>query len=136
MIDHLEAEGYLLTDQEFQTVSVTPAAGDVLYRGKTVQMLVEKEHEEPKTVSEIKGLSSDQAELYDVLRDLRASLAKEAGIPAYVVFSNATLADMARKKPLTMSAFKKVSGIGELKAAWYGTAFLKQIQQHLDEHET
>ena len=51
-----------------------------------------------------------------------------------MVFSNATLADMAKKKPATMSEFKKVSGVGEIKAAWYGTAFLKCIQSYLDEN--
>lgn len=133
MIDHLEGEGYLLTDQEFQTLELTAAAGRILYQGQQISMLVEKEKEEPQTTAQIRDLSSDEAELYDVLRELRASLAKDAGIPAYVVFSNATLADMARKKPRTISTFKKVSGVGELKAAWYGTAFLKQIQKFLDE---
>jgi len=51
------------------------------------------------------------------------------------VFSNATLTDMAKKKPKTMSEFRKVSGVGEIKAAWYGTAFLKRIQQYADENE-
>ena len=133
MIDHLEAEGYLSTDQEFQTISLNPLAAQVLYQGKTVQMLVEKEKEEQQTTAEIRNLSSAQAELYDVLRELRGVLAKEAGVPAYVVFSNATLADMARKKPQTMSAFKKVSGVGEIKAAWYGAAFLKEIEKYLGE---
>ena len=133
MIDHLEAEGYLQTDTEFQTLSLTPAAAQILYQGKRIQMLVEREKEEPQTADQIRKLSSNDAELFDVLKELRGVLAKEAGMPAYVVFSNATLADMAKKKPLTMTAFKKVSGVGEIKAAWYGTAFLKQIQKYLDE---
>ena len=133
MIDHLEGEGYLLTDSEFQTLSLTASAGQILYHGKTVTMLVEREKEEPQAVAEVKKLSSNDAELFDILRELRGVLAKEAGIPAYVVFSNATLADMAKKKPLTMSAFRKVSGVGEIKAAWYGTAFLIQIQKYLEE---
>jgi len=133
MIDHLEAEGYLQSDTEFQTLALTSSAGQVLYHGAQVQMLVEREKEEPQTTAEVRKLSSNDVELFDVLKELRGSLAKEAGIPAYVVFSNATLADMAKKKPLTMTAFKKVSGVGELKAAWYGTAFLKQIQKYMDE---
>ena len=68
------------------------------------------------------------------LRALRLAVATEQGVPAYIVFSNATLADMAKKKPATMSEFKKVSGVGEIKAAWYGTAFLKCIQSYLDEN--
>ena len=133
MIDHLEAEGYLVTDTEFQTLSLTQSAGHILYHGKNIQMLVEREKEEPQTIAQVQKLSSNDAELFDVLKELRGVLAKEAGIPSYVVFSNATLADMAKKKPLTMTAFKKVSGVGEIKAAWYGTAFLKQIQKFLDE---
>jgi len=133
MIDHLEAEGYLFSESEFQTLELTKKASEVLYYGKQVQMLVEREKEEPQETAQIRSLTGDQSELYDVLRDLRASLAKEAGIPAYVVFSNATLADMARKKPTSMSAFKKVSGVGEIKASWYGAAFLEQIRKYLEE---
>ena len=73
--------------------------------------------------------------MFDVLKELRSILAKEANIPAYVVFSNATLTDMAKKKPKTMSEFRKVSGVGEIKAAWYGTAFLNCIKQYYDENE-
>ena len=133
MIDHLEAEGYLSTDSELQTTSLTQSAGQILYRGKLIQMLVEREKEEPQATMQIQKLSSNDAELFDVLKELRGTLAKEAGIPSYVVFSNATLADMAKNKPLTMTAFKKVSGVGEIKAAWYGNAFLEQIRKYMDE---
>lgn len=135
MFDHLEAEGYLTSDLEFQTISLTAAAGQVLYRGKTVQMKVEVEPEVALPIIGTQKTSAEDADLFDVLKELRASLAKEAGIPAYVVFSNATLTDMAKKKPKTMSEFRRVSGVGEIKAAWYGTAFLKRIQQYIDENE-
>ena len=134
MLDHLEAEGYLRTEQEHQSVFLTPAAGEVLYRGKTVSMLVEQTHEPETPVTETAKLTADDAQLFDALKELRLELAKKAEIPAFVVFSNATLADMAKKKPATMSEFKKVSGVGEIKAAWYGTAFLKCIQSYLDEN--
>ena len=134
MIDHLEAEGYLRTEQEHQSVFLTPAAGEVLYRGKTVSMLVEQTQEPETPVTETAKLTADDAQLFDALKELRLELAKKAEIPAFVVFSNATLADMAKKKPATMSEFKKVSGVGEIKAAWYGTAFLKCIQSYLDEN--
>lgn len=135
MAEHLEAEGYLLTEQEHQTVRLTPKASEVLYRGQTVQMLVRKEQEAPAQEIAAAKLSADDADLYDVLRLLRSNLAREANIPAYVVFSNATLQDMARKKPQTMSQFRKVSGVGELKASWYGAAFLNRIKEYLDSNE-
>ena len=63
---------------------------------------------------------------------MRGKLAKEAGVPAYVVFSNATLTDMAKKRPRTKWEFKQVSGVGELKASWYSEAFLETINHYLD----
>lgn len=135
MIDHLEAEGYLESEIEHQTLRLTSMASLVLYHGKTVEMKVEVEPEEVSAAASLLKLSTEETELFDVLKELRGKLAKDAGIPAYVVFSNATLTDMAKKKPLTMSQFRKVSGVGEIKASWYGTAFLKQIQRFLDEKE-
>jgi len=134
MIDHLEAEGYLLSDPEFQTIGLTAAAGQVLYKGKTVHMKVEVEPELPVPGTGAQKLTEEAADLFDVLKELRGTLAKEAGIPAYVVFSNATLTDMARKKPKTMSEFRKVSGVGEIKAAWYGKAFLQRICSYTEEN--
>ncbi len=136
MIDHLEAEGYLESEQEFQTIHVTAAASQILYRGKSIQMKVEVEPESQMDPAPESRLNADAAELFDVLKELRGQLAREAGIPAYVVFSNATLTDMAKKQPRTMSEFRKVSGVGEIKAAWYGTAFLKRIQTYMDEKES
>lgn len=135
MIDHLEAEGYLQSEQEHQTIQLTASAAQVLYHGKTVQMKVEIEPEEIAPAKASAKLAGEENDLFDALKELRGKLAKEAGVPAYVVFSNATLTDMAKKKPKTMSEFRKVSGVGEIKAAWYGTVFLKQIQEFQDEKE-
>ena len=135
MADQLEAEGYLKTESEHQTVALTAAAGDVLYRGKPVSMMVQKEPEEQVVPIAPKKMSGEDADLFDALKELRMELAKEAGVPAYVVFSNATLTDMAKKRPKTMSEFKRVSGVGEIKAQWYGAAFLKRIQRYVDENE-
>ena len=135
MINHLEAEGYLHSEQEHQTIQLTALASQVLYHGKTVLMKVEVEPEEIVPITVISRLDGNDAELFDVLKELRGQLAKEAGIPAYVVFSNATLTDMAKKKPKTMSEFRKVSGVGEIKAAWYGKTFLERIQQYVEENE-
>ena len=95
-------------------------------------MLVQKEKEELVSPAAATKLSGDEADLYDLLRELRGKLAREANIPAYVVFSNATLQDMARKKPRTMMDFRQVSGVGELKASWYGKVFLERIREYLD----
>lgn len=95
MIDHLEAEGYLKRQTEHQTLALTAMSPLVLYQGQIVQRKVRKEPREDTSVSE--GLTGEQTDLFGVLKELRSKLAREAGVPAYVVFSNATLTDMARK---------------------------------------
>ena len=107
----------------------------VLYSGKQVTMKVEVEPENIPVPSGFPKQETKDVDLFDVLKELRGKLAKEAGIPAYVVFSNATLTDMAKKKPKTLSEFRKVSGVGELKAAWYGTTFINCIKQYCNENE-
>ena len=134
MIDCLEALGYLVTDPEFRTIGLTGTAGLVLYHGQTVSMKVEVEPEPVAPAIGIPKISLEDADLFDVLKELRATLAKEAGVPAYVVFSNATLTDMAKKKPKTLSEFRKVSGVGEIKAAWYGQAFVSRIKHYIEEN--
>lgn len=135
MIDHLEAKGYLQSEQEFQTIQLTAKASAVLYHGKKVTMKVEIEPEEIMAPVKTVKLEPSDAELFDALKELRGKLAKESSIPAYMIFSNATLTDMAKKKPKTMWEFRKVSGVGEIKAAWYGTVFIKQIQEFLEEEQ-
>ena len=72
--------------------------------------------------------------LFAALRALRADLARRESVPAYVIFSNATLADMAEKAPRSFSELLEVSGIGERKASRYGEAFLKAIEDYMNEH--
>ena len=133
LLDRVEMEGYLLSDPENQTVELTPSAAEVLYHGKKVEILVRRDPEE-KTATAVE-LTGQAAELMDALKELRNKLAKEAGIPPYVIFSNATLTDMAKKQPKNLTEFRRVSGVGELKAAWYGKAFLKRIRQFREENE-
>lgn len=137
MATKLEEEGYLLTDPEHRGVSITPKASDVLFRDEKVWMLVRKEEQaiKPARTGDTVIVDELDQELYDELKRLRSRMAKEKAIPAYVIFSNATLADMARKKPTNLTRFKKVSGVGELKATWYGKEFINRIITYLKEHE-
>lgn len=134
MIDHLESLRYLREGQD-KTLELTDKAKEVLYRGQTVTMLLRKEQEQIEEMEMGKSgqkLSDDETELYDVLKELRSSLAKENRVPPFVIFSNATLADMARKKPVNLTDFKKVSGVGEIKASWYGKDFLSTIKKFME----
>jgi len=69
--------------------------------------------------------------LFQALRTLRKRLAEEQHVPSYVVFSDASLRDMAARAPVDLQAFAGVSGVGGYKRDRYGDAFLKAIKDYL-----
>jgi len=73
------------------------------------------------------AIRDDERELWDALRALRARLAREHGVPAYVIFHDATLLAMLRERPHTLSALGAISGVGERKLERYGEAFLAEL---------
>jgi ATP-dependent DNA helicase RecQ len=78
--------------------------------------------------AELTGLPVDE-ELFDRLRALRKGLADEQHVPAYVVFSDAALAEMAARKPATHAELLEVNGVGQTKLQRYGDAFLEAIAE-------
>ncbi len=77
------------------------------------------------------ALSAEDEGLFEALKKVRSDKAKIAGVPAFVIFSDATLRDMCRIKPKNVSEFMRVSGVGEVKAKRYGNAFIKAINEYL-----
>ncbi|MEZ4700088.1 MAG: DNA helicase RecQ [Rhodothermales bacterium] len=71
-------------------------------------------------------------ELFEALRRLRLELARDQGVPPYVVFGDATLTAMVRHRPATLDDFARLSGVGQVKLERYGEAFLEAIRQHID----
>ena len=66
--------------------------------------------------------------LFEALRALRREIAREMGLPPYVVFHDSTLREMAAAKPQTMAALGEISGVGARKRDAYGERFLQAIQ--------
>lgn len=131
-IEFLEQEGYLRTNPEHQTLEPSQTASAILFEGQSVSMPVRIDRIAEETGDEGTGrkavaVSADAKELYNVLKALRMKLAQEQDVPAYIVFSNATLTDMAAKAPRTMPELLNVSGVGKVKAEKYGKAFLQAI---------
>ena len=128
-LEALEGAGYLHTETEHSTLRFTERTGEVLFQGATVTMTHRKTEPLPakgKAPKPAKAPQADEA-LLDRLKKVRVRVAKEAGLPLYLVFSNATLADMARRRPRTLEEFLEVSGVGEVKAEKYGPAFLRAL---------
>ncbi len=68
--------------------------------------------------------------LFEALRDLRRDLAKDAQVPPYVIFNDATLREMAVKRPADLDAFGRIGGVGAKKLAAFGQVFLKTIAEN------
>ena len=85
-----------------------------------------------KRRAEKTSVGAEEQELFAVLRQVRAEFAAKRGVPAFVIFSDATLADMCRKMPLTEEAFLSVSGVGTNKLERYGDAFIRAIRSYVN----
>ena len=115
--------------RENSRIALTPLANEILYEKKSVQLAILNQVEK---LSERKTQTrSDKKGLFEKLRVLRYQIAKEQGVPAYVVFGDASLKDMEAKQPLTISEFAEVSGVGEAKLDKYADVFLKEIAAHV-----
>jgi ATP-dependent DNA helicase RecQ len=73
------------------------------------------------------ALSEADERLLAALRDKRREIARKDSVPAYIVFSDRTLADMALRRPASLAALANVRGVGEMKLARYGEQFLAVI---------
>ena len=134
-IDYLESAGYLMLEARYSTLRPTNKTSAVLFDGECV--LMQKRLEAPGAQKKRpRGAYSDDFEengLFPVLRALRAELARHESVPAYVIFSNATLTEMAEKAPRSMEELLEVSGVGAKKAARYGRTFLQAIENYENE---
>ncbi len=88
-----------------------------------------KEREPKKTTRKSELLTSKGLELYEALRRLRTSLAREEGVPPYIIFSDKTLTDMCLRIPLHEQDMLRVTGVGAHKFAKYGQQFIQAIQE-------
>ena len=138
LMDFLESEGYLRTNPLHATLEPTPAAAKILFQGEKLSMPVRKDRagearRAGRKKTAVHSPAPEAEDLFSALRAVRTRLAQEENVPAYVVFSNATLADMAEKAPRTMDEFLDVTGVGEVKAARYGEEFLRAIAEYQDQ---
>ncbi|EDM44407.1 ATP-dependent DNA helicase recQ [unidentified eubacterium SCB49] len=111
---------------------LTPQAKQILFEGKKIMLAnLAKENAEiakPKTIK----TTRTRKDLFEKLRTLRSQLAAELGVPAYVIFSDASLKEMENKKPQTVTQFSEISGVGQAKLDKYAAPFIKVITDYLE----
>jgi ATP-dependent DNA helicase RecQ len=117
--------------EKFNVVSLTPEGLAVLKQRKPIQLA--RLITAPPTAARTRRageISCDEA-LFERLRELRKRLADDRDVPAYIVFSDVSLRQMARDYPQTDREFARIAGVGEKKAREYGDAFMQEIANHL-----
>ncbi len=125
-------QGYLrIAFHRYNALELTDLSPKVLFENQKVQLTL------PKLIRRIADSSKERnlkasATLFDHLRKLRLSIAQKEGIPAYLVFNDATLRDMERLKPRNMTAMLQVSGVGTYKMNLYGPQFIGVIDSYFE----
>lgn len=124
-IDFLAEKEYISADNETEVLKLLPKSRDVLFgRERLVMKKVENSEKVVKTHRPEVPVNS---ELLDALKALRKSIASKKSVPAYVIFTDATLIDMCKKCPETPDEMLEVSGVGRTKLEKFGKQFLEEI---------
>ncbi len=138
-VRELVKQGYLLRPPgEYDVLITSEKADNVLFQNEQVlwRHIGQKKQtpQRQKTSASGKPGAADQ-DLFDRLRTLRAELARQARVPAYVIFHDATLLNIASAKPASEAELLAVSGVGEQKAKKYGAAVLAVIAEWKQEQQ-
>ncbi len=133
----LKHQGLLEETQDGFPVLMLNARSWAVLRGlQTVQLSAapraekaprEKKPRGKSAAADAPAVGSAEEQLFQRLRSLRKKLADEQGVPPYVVFADAALRAMAAQRPLTLTAFAEIPGVGAAKLAHYGEVFTAEI---------
>jgi ATP-dependent DNA helicase RecQ len=115
---------------KFSTLSLTPTGLEALRRRTSIVLTKQIEIAEKRARIKPGAIECDEV-LFERLRALRRQLADERGVPAYIIFSDVSLREMARKYPTNSTEFSRIPGVGEQKLKDFGGPFLSEIKNHL-----
>ena len=138
VVRQLLAQGLLAVEGEYGTLVLTEESGAVLWHGREVPL--RKEPEKPAAARASGGgrgerkaraaaaeLPAELVPAFEALRAWRADQAREQGVPAYIIFHDATLREIATARPTTVAELGAISGVGEKKLATYGEGVLEAL---------
>ncbi|HJC62443.1 MAG TPA: DNA helicase RecQ [Candidatus Blautia merdavium] len=143
IISQMEIEGLLdSTKDKYALLKLNACSQEVMKGQRSVVLKKRKAAEHPETAAASMGktrnsdlLNSRGLELFERLRSLRIKIAKEEGMPPYIIFSDKTLVDLCIRAPKSREEMLKVSGVGEHKFQRYGQAFLEEIREFIQGKE-
>ncbi|MDQ3760124.1 MAG: DNA helicase RecQ [Actinomycetota bacterium] len=136
VVRQLLAQGLLAVEGDYGTLVLTDSSGEVLSRQREVPLRREPERAaravkaardaKPRRATPV-DLPEEAVAVFEQLRAWRAAAAKEQGVPAYVIFHDATLRQIATESPSTLAELSMISGVGETKLARYGQQILDTL---------
>ncbi len=137
VVRQLLAQGLLAVEGDYGTLVLTEASGDVLGGRRQVPMRKETAKAAPRKESGGRSgksrvpvdLPAAAVPVFEALRAWRAATAREQGVPAYVVFHDATLREIATSLPRSVAELGTVGGVGEAKLAKYGEGVLEALAE-------
>jgi ATP-dependent DNA helicase RecQ len=130
------AQGLLAVEGDYGTLVLTDASADVLARRRPV--MLRREPERPASAAKVAKtarrdaaaeLPAEAAPVFEHLRAWRAATAKSESVPAYVIFHDATLRQIAAERPATLADLARVNGVGENKLAKFGQQILDALAE-------
>jgi ATP-dependent DNA helicase RecQ len=118
-------------NETFSLLKLTPASWEVMRGQREVRLTkAPKAERARKSKADTVSWEGVDRELFDALRELRRQIAEEKQVPPYVVFSDATLRELARSRPSTPERMRLVYGVGEMKLREFGERFLERIARY------
>jgi ATP-dependent DNA helicase RecQ len=134
VVRQLVARGYLKADVEgYNTLALTDRARPLLRGEEKIELRVEREAvkraRKRKSAASVAGAIFPEEQLFERLRALRTELARAAGVPPYVIFHDATLREVALRKPASLADLATIPGIGEKKLERYGERLLALLAE-------
>jgi ATP-dependent DNA helicase RecQ len=133
-IDQLVSQGFLKRTGDYQSLALTDSGRRLLKRdGNPVLSVVEHANSNRRSTMEVSWEGVDRP-LFDALRKLRGQLAVARNVPAYVIFGDATLRELARYRPTTRDTFAQIRGVGQQKIKELAEPFIEAIERHCQQH--
>ncbi len=120
-----------LDSGQYPTVSITVSGIEALRSRRLIHLSKPMSTPKAPRAPRVGGIECDET-LFDQLRKLRKRLADERGVPAYVIFGDNTLRQMARDYPVTVDELGGIGGIGQRKAEEFGKLFTDEVARYLE----
>jgi len=135
-IEQLIQQGYLLRSGEYQVLSITSLGRKLLKREGSPQLSTPVAMEKGRTDSPSEESWDDvDRGLFEELRVIRRDLAAQKNLPAYVIFGDRTLRELAKIRPTSNDGFGRIKGIGQRKKDDYATQFVEKIRSYCEVQE-